>query len=463
MKPNRRLFLLVVFCGVCSGAFAQKGRMATLLKLSDEFETLSEKVSPAIAQVLATGYAPVDRGQAALTKQRSTGSGVIVDPGGLLITNAHVVKGARRLQVVLALPPNDKRQSILKPRGKIVGAQLIGIDYETDLAVLRVQETGLPFLELGDSDQVRKGQVVLAFGNPLGLENTVTMGVVSALARQLKPDDPMIYIQTDAPINPGNSGGPLVDTDGRVIGINTLIFSQSGGSEGIGFAAPSNIVKNVYEQIRTSGRVRRGVIGASAQTITPLLAEGLGLNSQGRIIVADVQPFGPAHSAGLKPGDIILSLDNKPMENARQFDVNLYSRNIGEDVLVEIVRGDVTKVLKVAIKERPDDPDRFFELVSPEQNLIPRLDLLALDISETTLKMLPPLQIQSGVIVANYANLYYESESLQPGDVIHAINSESVSSIAELKVIVSELKKYDAVVAQVERRGEFRYIAFELE
>ena len=194
---------------------------------------------------------------------------------GYIVTNAHVVQGAHKVQVQLAAPRRGGARSILGPRPRLVGAQIVAIDEETDLAVLKVDEKALPFLELADSDGVRPGQLVLAFGSPLGLDSSVTMGVVSAVARQLEPDDPMIYIQTDASINPGNSGGPLVDTDGRVVGINTLILSQSGGNEGLGFAAPSNIVRNVFEQMRKYGRVRRGEIGVRAQTITPSLAEGL--------------------------------------------------------------------------------------------------------------------------------------------------------------------------------------------
>ena len=164
----------------------------------------------------------------------------------------------------------------MRPPGRTLDATIVGIDRETDLAVLKVDAKGLPALPLGDSDHLRQGNLVLAFGSPLGLENSVTLGVVSAVGRQRAPEDPMVYVQTDAPINPGNSGGPLVDTSGRVIGINTHILSQSGGSEGIGFAVPSNIVRTVFEQLRTTGRVRRGTLGVLTQTITPVMAQGLG-------------------------------------------------------------------------------------------------------------------------------------------------------------------------------------------
>ncbi len=439
--------------------------LRTLNKLSGEFEALSVKISPAIVQILSTGYAPnINQSAGVLVKQRSSGSGVVLDPDGYIVTNAHVVDGAKRLQVVLSVPDaNASDSSILKMRGKIVGAQLVGIDRETDLAVIKVQASRLPSLHLGDSDHVKQGQIVMAFGSPLGLENTVTMGVVSSVARQLRSEDPMIYIQTDAPINPGNSGGPLVSMGGEVVGINTLIFSQSGGSEGIGFAAPSNIVKAIYEQLKVNGRVHRGEIGAVVQTITPVMAHGLSLPDVGSVIVADVKPYSAADKAGLQIGDIILKLDYKVMENGRQFYVNLYRKTVEEAVIIEIQRGGVNKMLKVEISERPDDPERFSDLVSPEKNLIPQLGILALDVNETTQKMLPRLRIDSGVIVANYANLFYDSEAFQPGDVIHAVNNQAVASVDDLRTIVNSLKIYDSVVAQVERFGQLLYVSFEME
>jgi serine protease Do len=442
---------------------AQSNRVP-LESLSDEFEALATKVSPAIVQILVTGYST--GGPSTLTKQRSSGSGIIVDPQGYIVTNAHVVDGARRIQVQLSTgtQADEANRSILRPRGEMAGAQLVGIDRETDIAVIRIPANQrLPHLQFGDSDEVQKGQIVFAFGSPLGLENSVTMGVISSLARQLQPDAPMIYIQTDAPINPGNSGGPLVDTSGRIIGVNTLIFSQSGGSEGIGFAAPSNIVQNVYKQIRQSGRVRRGQIGVSVQTITSLMSRALDLPELGNVIVADVVPYGPGHAAGVRIGDIILRLNGKRMENARQFDVNLYGLGAGENAVLEILRGEEKHTIQVGIIERLDDPNRFAEMVSPERNLVPRLGLLVLDLTENVRTMLTVLRDESGVVVASQANLLYDGEQLQPGDIIHSVNRRSVATIVELKAIVDALEIYQPVVFQIERRGEFKYIAVELE
>ena len=311
---SRLAALLAAAPAAVSGAPAARGqapprrrtRLAGLSELSHSLEQLVERISPSVVQIFVTGYAPPDEEDQAATGEpaleRSSGSGVILDPDGYIVTNAHVVENATRLEVELpfAATGGAPGRSILRRRGRTVGAQVVAIDHETDLAVVKVEAKGLPALPFGDSDTLRPGQLVLAFGSPLGLDSSVTMGVVSAVARQLTPDDPMIYIQTDAPINPGNSGGALVDTDGTLVGINTLIYSQSGGSEGIGFAAPSNIVRNVFTQIRKTGRVRRGEIGVNPQTVTPLMAEALKLSPDAGVILSDVTPGGPAARAGLR-------------------------------------------------------------------------------------------------------------------------------------------------------------------
>jgi serine protease Do len=438
----------------------------SLSELSVALEGLSEKVSPAVVQILTTGYGTVGAGKGGvLTKQRATGSGVILDPSGYVVTNHHVVQGARRIQVVLAGPASPSpRASILKPRGPTVGAQLVGVDPDTDLAVIKVDGTGLPTLSLGDSEALRQGQIVLAFGAPLGLDNSASMGVVSAPARQLEPESPMIYVQTDAPINPGNSGGPLVDTEGRVVGINTMMFSQSGGNEGLGFAVPSNIVKNVYDQIRKTGRVQRGSIGARAQTITPALAAGLGLSRAEGVIVSDVNPFGGASKSGLELGDIIVALDGKRMENGRQLEVNLYRRAPGQLVAFDVVRGDRTLKLSVPVSERPRDPDALRQLVNPDANLVRALGLLGLDLDETLMKLLPPTRAKAGVVVAvNTGEGPLWPEAPQAGDVIYALNKELVGSVEGLRAAAAKLKPGDPVVLLVERQGELLYLAAELE
>ncbi|HSG81123.1 MAG TPA: trypsin-like peptidase domain-containing protein, partial [Gemmatimonadota bacterium] len=391
-------------------------------------------------------------------------SGVILDPDGYIVTNFHVIEGATRIQVRLQTLAEDAPpgESVLKPAGVIVGAQVVGIDRETDLAVLKVNERNLPYLLLGDSEQLKKGQLVFAFGSPLGLENSVSMGVVSAVARQLRPEDPMIYIQTDAPINPGNSGGPLVDPMGNVVGINTFILSQSGGSEGLGFAAPSNIIRNVFNQIRNTGYVRRGEIGVHTQTLNPTLAAGLGLARDWGVVLGDVYPGSPAEQAGLLIGDIVLTMDGKVMENGRQMDVNLYGRAVGERVALAVLRGQETVNVAVTVYERADDMNRLTPLASPEDNLVPGLGILGVDLNPRIAAMLPGLRANTGVVVAAQApDATAGQVGLQPGDVIHALNGQPVTSLGQLRDRMSGLRPGDPVVLQVGRRGRLMFLSFE--
>ena len=340
----------------------------------------------------------------------------------------------------------------------------MGIDRETDLAVLRIAEPNLPFLEFGNSDDLRQGQMVLAFGSPLGLENSVTLGVVSAVARQLRPEDPMIYVQTDAPINPGNSGGPLVDTYGRIVGINTLILSRSGGNEGIGLAAPSNIVKHVYEEILENGRVRRGQLGISVQTITPNLYLGLGLSRSWGVMVADIQPGGSAHLSGLEIGDVIVKLDGKVIENARQLEVNVYSHRPGDRVKLEIIRGSETLNIQVGVIEREDELEKLAGLVNPEENLIDRLGILAIDINSQIAQLLPPPRKLGGVLVAaRAADAPFWDEGLIPGDVIFQLNREEITGLSGLRSALKNFGTGDAIVLQVQREGRLMFVSFQLD
>jgi serine protease Do len=442
--------------------------VADLSQISRSFEQLSLQVSPAVVQVIVSGYAPstISNSQTVLSKQRSGGSGVIVDPSGYIITNAHVVEGAQRVQVLLAsrITAPASQSSILKARPRAVDAHVLAVDSETDLAFLKIEETGLPALTLSDSDSLQQGQLVFAFGSPLGLENSVTMGIVSAVARQLEPDHPMIYVQTDTAINPGNSGGPLVNTSGEVVGINTLILSQSGGNEGLGFAAPSNIVRAIYGQVRKRGVILRGEIGVRAQSITPLLAEALELPQDWGVIAGDVEPGGPADIAGLAAGDVILALDGKVMENGRQFQVNLYRYAIGDVVHLDVLRGHEQKTVQVAVLERTKDPERFRRMVSRERNLIPQLGLLAIGLSRELATMLPPLRKPDGVIVAALVadGPYWKSE-FQTGDVIHAVNRAPIGDLPDLRKALQPVKSGDPVAVQIERDGELSYVVFQFE
>jgi serine protease Do len=250
-----------------------------------------------------------------------------------------------------------------------------------------------------------------------------------------------------------------------MVGLNTMILSQSGGNEGIGLAAPSNIVRSVYEQIRRFGRVRRGAIGVRAQTITPPLAAGLGLVYDRGVVLSDVLPSGPAAVAGLRPGDVVIALDAKPMENARQLDVNLYRRAPGDTVMITAKRGGESVVVPVAVVERPEDPDRFLALVTPEKNLIPRLGALALELDEDLRRSLGPLRGTEGVLVAARSGTTGSGsgDELHPGDVIYAVNGVSVRGLAELRSAVGRPLPGEPLVLHVERSGQLVYVVVETE
>lgn len=438
--------------------------MADLGRLSTSIEGLTRRVNPAVVEIIATGYGVVDqegRRSGLLARKVSGGSGVIVDPSGYIITNAHVIEGAEDIRVGLTLTADEaaRQSSVLKTGGAMLDATLVGQDTETDLAVLKIEGENFTALPLGDSETLSPGRIVFAFGSPLGLENSVSMGVVSAVARQLKPDAPMIYIQTDAAINPGNSGGPLVDLAGEIVGINTMIYSQSGGNEGIGFAAPSHIVRTVYERIRSDGRMRRATIGVRSQTITPDLAQGLGLSMERGVILADVYPRGPAAVAGLLVGDIVLALDGKPLENGRQFDVNIYLKEIGSTAEVEFLRGGNRKRVQVDLIERRDGGDRFSQLPSLQESIIPELAIVAVPLNEEILKAMPPLRGDSGVVVAaETPGTALASSDLRAGDVIYAFNLIKLRSVEDLRQALAPFRPGDPIVLQVERGGRLRYL-----
>jgi Do/DeqQ family serine protease len=273
--------------------------------------------------------------------ETSLGSGVIVSPDGYILTNHHVIRGADAIQVSLR-------------DGRTAQARVVGSDPETDLAVLKVELEKLPAITLGQSDRLRVGDVVLAIGNPFGVGQTVTMGIVSATGRsRLGINTFENFIQTDAAINPGNSGGALIDAEGHLVGINTAIFTRSGGSQGIGFAIPTSLAKGVLEDIIRYGRPRRGWIGIEAYDITPEMARGLGLETNEGVIVAAVVRGGPAHRAGLVPGDIIRRIDGKPIRESRDALLAISSHRPGERLTIEYVRDGKTQRVEVTTIERP--------------------------------------------------------------------------------------------------------------
>src|SRR5271165_7125 len=483
MKPISSRFLsiaiwLTVLAFVPGATFAQTEKPAQtttsagawrgdpLHVFSESIQALTAKVTKSVVQIVATGYGFSTEKQSTDTAlfepQEAIGAGVILTPDGYIVTNAHVVQGARKIRVRLPgleTPGTDPSQ----PHGP-VSAKVVGIDRQSDLAVIKIDATNLPALELADSDRLKQGQVVFAFGSPQGLENSVTMGVVSATARQVSDENPTTYIQTDAPINPGNSGGPLVDVDGRVVGIDTFILSESGGSEGLGFAIPSNVVRNIYEQLRAEGHVHRGQIGVYVRTVTPDLVEGLKLPSNRGVLLEDVSPDSSAQRAGLKIGEVIVRVGDKPIGDMKQFATQLFTYKIGQAAPIGVLRDGKEVTVDVTVVERPDDPQRFADMVTGPGNVVNRLGIVGITINDDLKKLMPDLRIPSGVIVAARTPAStLLGDGPEPGDVIHSVNTTPIKDIAGLKQALQDLHSGDSIVLQVEREGAFSYLVMEYE
>ena len=445
-------------------------RTNLLRELDNSLEQVIAKVSPAVVQILVSGYGPEEThghtDTMRIVRQHAIGSGVIVDPDGYIMTNAHVVEGAQRVRVVLTLPtPSSEIEPPPTRSEQEYDAKVLGRHKKSDLALLKIEATHLPTISFRGDLRVRQGELVFAIGSPEGLRDSVTMGVVSAVARQTDVNDPMFYIQTDAPLNPGNSGGPLVDADGRFVGINTFMLTEGGGSEGLGFAIPAAIVRFDYENLRRYGHVRRVAIGATAQSITPTLAAGLQLPQRWGVVVVDVKPDGPAAAAGLKIQDIIFTADDRRIETLPALTSALYLHRVDQVVKLEILRGKEKKTLYVPAIEHHDQMDQLLDAVNPENSLVPKLGVLAIDLTgELGSKLSSVLRIPSGVVVVGRAaDLITPDTGLQAGDVIHQLNTTPIDSVATLRNAITGLKTGDPVVLQVERDDGLSYVSFEME
>jgi Do/DeqQ family serine protease len=358
--------------------------------------------------------------------QRSLGSGVLVDPAGLVVTNNHVIEGADQVKVSLA----DKRE---------FAAEIVLKDARSDLAVLRIgdKKERFPSIDLGDSDALQVGDVVLAIGNPFGVGQTVTHGIVSAVARtQIGITDYQFFIQTDAAINPGNSGGALVGIDGRLVGINTAIFSRSGGSQGIGFAIPVNMVRGVIASAQGgSSVVRRPWLGAKLQTVTPEIADGLGLKRPTGALVASITPKSPAASAGLKTGDLIVTIDNQPVEDPNAFDYRFATKAIGGQAQIGVIRAGREMRVAVALQTAPESPRN-------EVVISARSPLLGAKVANLSPALAEELRLDSaaeGVAVVDIANgSVAQGLGFQKGDVVVAINNEQIATTADLEKAVAK-------------------------
>jgi serine protease Do len=451
------------------GQTPQPARVPDALhQLNDSVEALVQRVSPSVVQILVSGYSSTeDTGQGQMSvvigKQRTIGSGVIVDPEGYIVTNAHVVKGAEKIEVIVPPPATAQNAPDTLPpnREQTYDARIVGVARQLDLAVIKIEAHKLSAIPIRKAVLPKQGEMVFAFGSPEGLRNSVTMGVVSAVARQPDPDSPLVYVQTDTPINPGNSGGPLVDADGELVGINTFILSSSGGNQGLGFAIPAGVVAFAYPQLVKYGHIHEPEIGAILQTITPELAAGLHLPRDYGVIVSDVVPGGPADQAGLKIQDIIVRVDGARTGSLPLFSQSLYMHGSGEHAKLEVLRGPDRLQLDVPLAERPHKVDSLADTVDPVKNLVSHLGILGIELNPDLAHSLPDLRIPSGIIVAAKTLGTGTGEvPLQTGDVIHGLNGTTVTSLADLREGVAKLAAGDAVVLLIERYGQLIYVSF---
>src|SRR5258706_348564 len=440
-----------------------------LRELDSSLEAVVEKVSPAVVQIVVTGYGPLeDHGHtntAVIVREHAIGSGIIVDPDGYIMTNAHVVEGAQRIRVILPPPPTE---SPLEPQPvratQIFDAKLIGTHKASDLALLKVEASNLPTLTLASEKRVRQGELVLAIGSPEGLRDSVSMGVVSSVARQPDPDAPMVYIQTDAAMNPGNSGGPLVDIDGNVVGLNTLMLSTGGGSEGLGFAIPAAIVNFDYQNLRKYGHVQRVAIGAKAQTITPTLADCLGLGRSWGTIISDTLPGGMAEAAVPQGPEILLAIDDRPILGLPDFMAALYLHPADQVVKVDVLRGTSRMSFNIPVKVYHDQLDELADVPDVQKSLLRELSVFVTDLDGSVRSVLASARSESGIVVlAQAAESRTPDTGLKTGDIIRAIDRTPLQTVSQLQTIVRALRPGDPVVLQVERNGKLQYLAFEMD
>ena len=462
-----RLALLALWCiePLAAQQTADSSSHDPLEELNRSIQRVVAKVSPATVQIEVVGYSPHGDEEKAdnrlLAKTESEGSGVIIAADGYIITNAHVVEGARRIHVIL---DEKARSSELPDAVSIFDASVIGIFEEADLALLKVNAKDLPTLRIAPADAIHAGQMVFAIGSPEGLQNSVSIGVISSVARQDQPDAPIAYIQTDAAIHPGSSGGALVDIHGDLVGITSFVITENGSDEGtLGFAIPGDLVSLIYQQLRTSGHVRVGEIGLKVQEINPIIAAGLGLSRKSGLIVSDVSPGSAAELAGVQVEDTLLSLDGNLLRSRSQFATSFYTKHAGDKVRLELIRGKRPITITVDVIDSDSDVSDPVDGLDANSSVISRLGIACVSFPSRPHAAGSDPRSEGGIRVAAKLAHTDARTGLAVGDLIRSLNSTKVGTVDELRTRIENFKSGDPVVLQVERHGRLKFVAFEID
>ena len=451
------LFVALLFLVPQSWAGQPKASGA-LGALSDGLEEVTANVLRCVVRITGETYVPEQdnsNDKAQLNSNPATaseveGSGIVISADGYIVTNAHVVAGEHRLRVFVYHTDSDIEE---------LTAKVVGIDQVTDLAVLKIQSHDLRFIDLKEAVQARQGEISLAFGDPYGMDRSVTLGIVSAVNRQMEPDDPRIWVQTDAAVNPGNSGGPLVDVQGHLLGINTISYSETGGSQGIAMAIPALTVRDVANALIAHGKVERVTLGITPLAFNTGIAEALRLKSHSGILAEDVEIGGPGYRAGLKPGDVILTVAGHSATTIVEFSGLLETLKPNIPVSVEILRADQQQTFQVAPIIDEGDPLPLAAHVNEGKNLVRRLEILAITLNRNVERIVGPTRYPHGVVIAaRSSTLHISSSTLQARDIIYQVNGQDVDSLEKLREILKDLPGNAPLVLQIERDNKLVYV-----
>lgn len=383
-------------------------------------------------------------------ESQSLGSGFILSSDGYIMTNAHVIDHADKITVRLT----DKRE---------FKAKVIGADKRTDVALLKIDAANLPKVTVGDPDKLKVGEWVVAIGSPFGFDSSVTAGIVSAKGRSLPQDNFVPFIQTDVAINPGNSGGPLFNMNGEVVGINSQIYTRSGGSMGLSFAIPIDVASQVVEQLRTKGSVTRGRIGVTIQEVTSELAESFGLSKPNGALVSSVEKGEPADKAGIETSDVILKFDGKPVTNSNDLPRLVAAARPGSKVVVDLWHKGAAKQVTVIVAKMPEDGKLAATMKGSANEAGKLISRLGMSFSELSGEQLAELQISSGLLVEEVKGQAARAAGLQRGDVLLAIGNISLHSLSQLEGIIKQVPKGRNVALLVRRDEVVSYVAIKLD